>query len=273
MSGAGTGWVADISFAWPTLTGRLLRGLGAVGVIGYTGCDDARKNVGIERVADWRSAGLAVGLVVENSPDGLAGGADVGAAWGRSVMAGARSVGYPTADCALFASADFRTDAHSIELVAAAMKAFARVVPVPGLYGSSYVLDRCADDCTFYVGWQSDSTAWSNGLSGHANLAQRYADPRAHGYALDVSDIIRGPLHLWGDPLPVPADDIDQEDPAMWLIIRQQNGAAWLLCGATVAYGLHVGSDVTALHASGVPVVDVTSDLRGRMLAGRVVHN
>jgi len=77
----------------------------------------------------------------------------------------------------------------------------------------------------------------------------------------------------WSTAQPTPLDPATEEVPSdMYLIIRQANGAAYLLCGAAVAYGLHTAADVTALNLAGIPVANVDSTLVTRMLAGRTVH-
>ena len=195
-------WVADLSYAWSTLTGAVLRSLGAGGVIGYAGCDDFRKNVSHDRVQDWITAGLWTGLVIENGPRDLASGAAVGAAHASKLIAAARMVDYDYQHCVLFTGADFDETAADYAGTLAGWNAFADTVPVPGYYGDSDSIDYLAAHAGRppVVCWQSESGSFSpEHPSPHAQVWQRFNDSRAQGHALDVNDILSLPLYMMGE--------------------------------------------------------------------------
>lgn len=217
-------WVADLSWAWPTLDGATLRNLGAEGVIAYAGCNDASKNVGKTRFDDWRAHGLWVGLVCEDSATYLQGGFQAGVAQAQRLVTAASSLGYDYHNCVLFLSADWNVQSQAdLGAVYAACSGAKAHIPHLGLYSNSYALDHCAQ--LLSVGWQSDSTSFSNGLSAHANLQQIYNDPRAQGKSLDVNNIIRLPLLMEGEPVtqPAPKDTVTTTDPT-WNAIIDHNG-------------------------------------------------
>lgn len=206
-----TGWVADLSRAWPALTGRILRSLGADGAIGYAGCDDTSKNVSRERFDDWGNVGLWRALVIENGAEDLKGGASVGARQGKALYNAAGSLGYDRDNCVLFASADWDSRGRDLDAIDAAMGAFNDYVPVPGLYGNSYALDRTHASGNVDKFWQSESVSFSNGISQVANMLQIYNDGRAHGFALDVNNILIQPLGFMGEPHTIQPEDDDMK--------------------------------------------------------------
>lgn len=195
-------WIADVSYAWDEMTSAKLKELGAVGVIGYAGCEDTAKNVGKARFEDWANSGLWVALVIENSGTSLLGGKAVGESQGSALVNAARNLGYDVDHCVLFASADWNSQSGSdLEAIQQAMVGFDSYVPVPGLYGNSYALNL-----ENLEGWQDSSDSFSNGLSGAAQLKQNYNDPRAGGNQIDVNDVIKQPLHFMGETMSQPTN-------------------------------------------------------------------
>jgi glycoside hydrolase-like protein len=192
-------FIIDASFAHAEMTPSALRGIGASGAILYAGCDYAPKNATRAEVQALLSAGLMVGLVIENFATDALKGAVEGARQGRNIRAAAVAMGYDVDHCVLFAGADWNTQANQEPAVDAFMAAFAREVGVPGFYGNSYAIDYVATGKHAQVFWQSDSTSFSYGPSPHAHLLQRFDDPRARGLALDVNDIQNTPLRLMGE--------------------------------------------------------------------------
>ncbi len=203
-------FVVDASYGHAKITPANMAAIGATGAILYAGCSDAGKNATKAEVQTLLDAGIHVGLVIENTAQGMAGGASVGARLGEALLAGAKAVGYDVDNCALYTAADWNSRGTDLDGIDAAMHAFGQVVPHPGLYGNSYALDRCAQTGHAEFFWQSDSAAFSNGPSAHAHLLQRFNDPRAHGLPLDVNDIQNTPLGLMGETM-----SLDPNDPVI----------------------------------------------------------
>lgn len=217
-------WIGDLSKGWPTLDAATLKALGCIGAIGYAGCLDTGKNVAKYRVDDWRKNGLWVGLVCEDTNTYLQGGSSAGLAQARRLVAAASALGYDVNNCVLFLSADWNSRSTAdLDAIVAACSAAKTVIKHLGLYGNSYALDATAHLTD--VGWQSESTSFSYGLSPNANLQQIYADPRAQGHAIDVNNIIRRPLLMEGEPVtqPAPKDTVTTTDPT-WNAIIDHNG-------------------------------------------------
>jgi hypothetical protein len=209
-------WIADLSFGHDSVKGAVLKARGCVGVIGYAGCDDNGKNATKANVADWLASGLLVGLVIENGAQDVLGGAAAGHYLGTNVMTGAKAVGYDTANCVLYVAADWNTTAGQEPAVDAALAAFASHVPHPGLYGNSYAIDYVIGHGHAQYGWQSNSTSFSYGPSPHAQLLQRYNDPRAAGLPVDVNDIQHTPFGLMGEDMPLAPAEIEAIAAAVW---------------------------------------------------------
>lgn len=201
-------WIADLSKGWPTITGSILKGLGAGGVIVYAGCQDQAKNVSKARFQDYLTSGLKTALVVEDLADSLKGGKAIGQQQGESLYNAAGSLGYDRDHCVLYASADWNSRGADLDAIEAAMDGFGESIPFPGIYGNSYAIDRCWETATADSFWQSESTSFSYGLSVHTNIQQIFNDPRAKGYALDVNAIIRTPIGLMGETIPPEDDDM-----------------------------------------------------------------
>lgn len=187
--------IADLSWGHDSITGPQLVAAGFGGVIAYIGCDDTTKNATAANLAGWRAAGLLVGLVIENGPQDLLGGQKVGAYQGQRAVAGAQLAGYPPG-CVLFAAADWHVTPTQFSVVDAAIDAFHTEVRaagyLSGLYGPGPLLNYALADCY----WNSSSTSFGP-VSAQAHLVQRVANPT--GLAVDVNNVIRTPLHLWGE--------------------------------------------------------------------------
>lgn len=195
-------WIADLSYGHNAVTGAQLAAGGCVGAIAYAGCDDPGKNATRANVDDWLSHNLWLSLVIENgAADLLTGGAPEGARQARNVLAGAAALGLDPAMFAIFTAADWDTSNGQLGAADAGFEAFAREVPVPGLYGNSWLIDYCKAQHHMRAGWQSNSSSFSYGPSPAANLLQRYNDPRAAGLPVDASDIQITPVGMLGETL------------------------------------------------------------------------
>lgn len=201
-------FIVDASFAHAQITPAALAKIGAAGAILYAGCDDTSKNTSKAELHALLDAGFAVGLVIENGAQDMAGGRSIGRQLGAAIVTAAKQLGYDWENSVLYTSADWDTRGATLEQVDAAMAGFGEHVPHPGLYGNSYALDHCTTTGHAEFRWQSDSTSFSNGPSRHAHLLQRYNDPRAGALrsAVDVNDIATTPLGLMGETMPLDAD-------------------------------------------------------------------
>jgi hypothetical protein len=197
--------IADLSDGWPECTGAALVAAGFAGAVGYTGCQDTRKNVSAERVTDWLDSGLEVALVIENGQTDMLGGAKAGAELGQDWLAGAKVAGYDYARCIGFTAADWHTTPDQFETVTEAFDAFASYVPVAGLYGSGPMLDYLAAHSPAAGYWNSSSSSYGP-PSASRNLQQLVA-PGPHGLPVDINVVIRTPLNFMGENMPLtPAD-------------------------------------------------------------------
>jgi hypothetical protein len=209
-------WIADASFGHAAITPAALAKVGARGVIAYCGCDDSAKNITKPEFQALIAAGFEVGLVIENQADDAMKGIAEGVRQGRNILAGARALGYDTGNCVLFAGADWNTQPSEYATVDKFQGAFSQMVPVAGFYGNSYAIDYVFAHGHAVVGWQSDSSSFSYGPSAHANLLQRYNDPRAGGLPVDVNDIAHDQLRLMGADMPLTPADVAAVVAAVW---------------------------------------------------------
>lgn len=193
-------FLVDLSRAWKTTTAADIHRIGAFGALPYTGCDDTSKNISAERLAEYLAADLWCGLFIENAANAFGNGA--GKILAAHVLTGARSIGYDVDHCVLLASADWNaTTERDYAGILSDWNAYADVVPIPGYYGDSDSMDYLFEHAMRppYVCIQSESGSFSpEHPSPHANIWQRYQDPRAGGLDVDVDDILFGPLFLMG---------------------------------------------------------------------------
>lgn len=199
------GWIADLSWAHDELTGAVLAGLGASGVIGYVS-DNPAKNLTRENLADHLAHGLQVGLVFEDATTDMRAGAKGGNAHGATAMGEAGDIGYDSHNCVIFAAGDENTTQDDWPTVLAYMDAFATWVPHPGYYGDQDSIDWLFPQRPHWWYWQTNATGWGTGISRNAHLVQHYADPRAQGRKLDVNDIQRPGVPFMGDDMFTDAD-------------------------------------------------------------------
>jgi hypothetical protein len=180
----------DASKAHATITPRNLERVGASGAILYAGCDDTAKNCTAEEVHALLAGGYRVGLVIENGTTDMRMGTAVGDYLGWHLAKAAAELGYDLAHCVGYTSADWNSRTQiDLDGIVAAMRAFGRHVPHPGIYGNSYAIAECFAAGVAEFGWQSNSTSFSIGSSPLACLYQRYNDPRAGGLVADVNDV------------------------------------------------------------------------------------
>lgn len=69
-------------------------------------------------------------------------------------------------------------------------------------------------------------------------------------------------------------DDDEEDDDMAWLMIRRQNGATYLLCGSTAAYGIYDGGIVKQAQAVGIPLLDkIDPKTWDALMKGRKTHH
>lgn len=202
-------FIFDASFGHAQITPKALSGAGADGVILYAGCNDATKNATKAEVQALLAAGFLVGLVIENFATDAAGGAAVGTAQGKAILAAGKALGYDVDNCVLFGGYDADSHPGDDAGLLAYMEAFAAQVPVPGYYGDSDSIDFLHARHPGWIFWQSDSRSFSPlNPTPNAHLLQLFNDGRANGLPVDVDLVERTPLRLMGENMTT-LDDTD----------------------------------------------------------------
>lgn len=179
-------------------------------VIGYVS-PTVGKNLTAQDMANYRAAGLGVGLVWEANPGRALEGAAAGTADGAAANQQADAIGYPT-DAVIFFAVDVDTDASAYPAIQAYASAFNSATSRPvGVYGEADVLDQFVTPGQQPVQYGMQTAAWSGGrLSGKANLYQRFGHPAwqvpsgVPDTAFD-EDVAIFPLPLFGWTAGVPA--------------------------------------------------------------------
>lgn len=177
---------------------------GARFVVGYVSplreTGPAPKDLSAGQLADYRAAGISVGLVWESAASralsGAAGGAADGAAAGRR----ARAIGY-MAGCVIFAAVDFDVSPAQLPTVLAYCEGF-RAACLPyeaGVYGSARVVDYCANS----IPWRWQTAAWSGGVlhpAAHLYQRNKLHNPGPAGAPVGSWDenVLCAPLPLFG---------------------------------------------------------------------------
>lgn len=243
--------VVDFSFAHAQVTPNALRRVpGAVGGIGYAGCNDRTKCITKTELQALLAAGFQVGLVVENGAEDALQGAAVGTAQGRAILADAKDLGYDWRNSVLFGGADFNeTTPGQYAATLAYMEAFAAVVPVPGYYGDSDSIDYLHAHHPEWIFWQSDSRSYSpRNPTPNAHLWQQFNDPRAGALssAVDINNLLK-PLPLMGAEMN-PADFWETFKAKLW---NGSSPSPWSVL-SSVHQTVHNIATVTNSVASGV---------------------
>lgn len=197
-------------------------------MIGYVS-PKSEKNLSAGNIADYRNAGMAVGLVWESAAGRALEGAAAGGADGAEADRQADALGYPT-DAVLFFAVDVDTTSGNFGAIGAYAGAFNQATKRPvGIYGEFDVIEQFVTPGQQPVqyGWQT--AAWSRDpntaqprLSGKANLYQRTGHPTwpvPGGVAANAFDenVALSPVPLFGwrgsDPKPAQDAGDEQADP------------------------------------------------------------
>lgn len=223
---------------------RYVSPLGSHGVPGQPN----PKDVTADELAALVGAGLGVGLVFESYANRALSGSTGGREDGQTAAARAAQVGYPLG-CVMWWAVDFPAPAAALSTVAAYGEGFAAGWggPEHGPYGSSSVIDYCAEVARFPWSWQT--MAWSGGVvSRNAAVLQRvgHYHPIPVGLqAVDVDEdvllIPTVPFHRAGvvptPPRPAPSPPAPAPAPAFdaarwvidWRAVRGDTGPAFEL--------------------------------------------
>lgn len=192
------GFIVDGSFGLveQQITGKRLRDIGAVGVIGYVS-PNTMKNLTARMLDDYLTSGLSVGLVWEDAETSMMTAS--GTSHGEQAYRQAHAIGYDIDHCVMFAAADWNVQASQLVTVNGYMAGFSDYVGHPGIYSNQRTLDMLAVTNNADYFWQSNSKSYSNGTSAHAHLQQLYNDPRAQHLPVDINNIVRTPLGMMGE--------------------------------------------------------------------------
>lgn len=254
-------FIVDFSFAHATVTPAALAKLdGCIGGIAYAGCNDSTKNITKAQLHALLDAGFQMGLVIENVATDAIGGAAVGTAQGKAIVAAAKALGYDWQNCVLVGGYDTNAHAGDYAELLAFEKAFAAQAPVPGYYGDSDSIDYLhTHGSVDWLFWQSDSGSFSpKNPTPNAHLWQQFNDPRAAGLrsSVDVNNILRTPLHLMGeddmsftiqDLLNTPIDGVDGSGkPVSWTL------QTWIHYAGTQANAARQSADDTKAELDAV---------------------
>lgn len=260
-------WIADLSFAHDTVSYTDLARRGATAVIGYVSTSPG-KNLTSANLQAIQAAGLAVGLVYEDTVNDMQTGANYGRGAGLTAVQQAVGIGYDASDCVIFAANDRNSGMLDLPAILAYMEAFAAYVPHPGYYGDQDSIDYLAARRPGWWYWQSSSSSYGAGVSAHAHLLQRFNDPRATGLPVDANDVLRQGIPLMGD------DMFTDTDRAMLTKVATQMGVVSYTEGLTLpaiaeirgnaqsiakaVTNLHLAPDPAAFAAELAPLIHST---------------
>jgi hypothetical protein len=251
--------VIDYSFAHPNPAA--IRGAGYLGAMRYLSNEPAKDLTPAELLA-LHALGFEVGLVWEAGATDELGGGPVGTSEATLANRMADALGWP-ASRPVYYAADFAASGQQLAVVADYLRAAGRQKRPAGIYGSIATVDTMLAEGICLWGWQT--SAWSNGrVSAHAQLYQRQRPTLAIAGAgtgsFDENVALAADWGGWNGttaaaPTGSPPSTLGKDDDMV--IIRQSNGAAWLIAGSK-AVGIPDGADLNALHAAGVGVAQVT---------------
>lgn len=153
-------------------------------------------------------AGLAVGLVWQDTKGDALTGADGGRLDGLEAARQAAELGYP-ASCIIFVAVDFRPTPAQLPTVDAYFAAFRAACPWPiGVYGAGEVIDRLMYLGLAAAGWHVSTWGATTG----ASLRQHGPYLTVGGVQCDPNDVLVDNLAVWnpGELMPDLADLLDR---------------------------------------------------------------
>jgi len=197
--------VLDYSSARPG--GARIRADGYTGVMRYLSYDE-EKNLSPAERDDLHANGLDIGLVWETTADRALSGHGGGVSDAQVALAQARALGLPDA-CPIYFAVDFDTTPEQQAAIDAYLVGAGTVIGAHrvGVYGSYYVVERCAASGSASWFWQT--LAWSGGQqSDHNDLYQN--GQQLYNGGADVNDVRGdwGPWKAGSSPQPQPGPEV-----------------------------------------------------------------
>lgn len=199
----------DYSWGRPNLD--TVKAQGYSFVARYLAAYGGGKEISAGEAAQIRARGLGLVLVYEQYAKRPAEGRAAGVADAKTALAQARSVGFPD-DRPIYFAVDWDTTPGDQAAIDEYLKGAASVIGADrvGVYGSFYVVERCAKNGSAKWFWQT--YAWSGGqVSSHTHFLQYLNGQTVGGAAVDFNESKKSDFGAWGigggttAPAPTPA--------------------------------------------------------------------
>jgi hypothetical protein len=248
-----TTYLAD--FAWSKPSVAALKGAGYSGVCRYLSRDTSGKNLSRAEADAYRTAGIAIVSNWEYDPQAALNGYNQGVADATLARTQHEQCGGP-ATAPIYFSVDFDTTPGQQAAINAYLNGCASVLGKSrvGVYGSYYVVERCAGAGTASWFWQT--YAWSGGQwSSHAHIRQIQNGITVGGADCDRNQAMTANYGQWGAAAPsggflMALTDAQQLEV---LTILQKMGAA----DGSYAITQHIDAATTAANKAAKAVSDL----------------
>lgn len=171
----------------------------------YLAAAGGGKEISAPEAAQIRSHGLGLVLVYEQYAGRPREGRNAGIADAKTALAQAKSVGFPD-DRPIYFAVDYDTTPGDQTAIDEYLRGVASVIGDSrvGVYGSFYVVERCAKNNTAKWFWQT--YAWSGGqISSHAHFRQYLNGQVVGGAAVDLNESYKSDFGAWGIGSSTPA--------------------------------------------------------------------
>lgn len=205
-----------VDYSWARPGGAALKAAGYTGALRYLS-SSVGKNLSASEAKDLHDNEIAIGLVWEDSANAPLLGFNQGVTDAKKALSEANSLGFP-ASLPIYFACDFdSTPAQQVE-IDAYLKGCASIIGSSrvGVYGSFYVIERCAANGTAAWFWQT--LAWSGGqISAHCHIYQN--GKSAFGGGCDVDEAKQENWGQWIPAVavveaPIPAPIVPEPAPA-----------------------------------------------------------
>ena len=193
----------DYSWARPNLDD--VKSAGFDFVARYLSPIGSGKEISLPEAQQIRSHGLGLALVFESYQFRPKEGRAAGVQDGATALANARAVGFPD-DRPIYFAVDWDTTPGDQVVIDEYLKGCAESIGLSrvGVYGSFYVVERCATNGTATWFWQT--YAWSGGqVSSHTHFLQYLNGQTVGGGAVDFNESKREDFGAWGMGVSAPA--------------------------------------------------------------------
>lgn len=205
----------DYSWGRPNLS--VVKSSGYDFVVRYLATNGGGKQISSDETNQIHGAGLSLVLVFEQYAKRASEGHASGVEDGNTALAEAHSIGFPD-DRPIYFAVDWDTTPEDQAGIDDYLKGVASVLGAGrvGVYGSFYVVERCATNGTAKWFWQT--YAWSGGqVSSHNHLMQYLNGQTVGGASVDLDEAKQADYGGWGGnstpapaPVPTPAPVIPQ---------------------------------------------------------------